>query len=86
VQIASRPADADAMIALIESDLMRHGDLDLELTLVADPLALLARGDIFIAEPGDPRAEEAEQQCGASVCWTRAPDPLADDVALRLAA
>lgn len=86
VQIAVRPDGADAMIELIESDLERRGDLDLELSLVADPLSLLERGGIFVAEPGDPRAQEAEQQCGATVVWTRTPDPLADDVTARLAA
>jgi hypothetical protein len=86
VQIAASADDADAMVALIESDLERHGDLDLELSLVADPLSLLACGDIFVAEPGDPHAAEAERACGATVCWTHTPDPLADDVTLRLAA
>jgi hypothetical protein len=86
VQIAARPDDADAMVALIESDLERHGDLELELSLTADPLSVLAPGDIFVAEPGDPRAPEAERACGASVCWTRTPDPLADGVTLPLAA
>jgi hypothetical protein len=86
VQIAARPADADAMVALIEDDLERHGDIDLELSLIDDPRSLLVRGDIFIAEPGDLRAAAVEQECGATVFWTRSADPLADDVAQRLAA
>jgi hypothetical protein len=86
VQIAARSRDADAMVALVESDLERHGDLELELSLTADPRSLLDRGDIYVAEPGDPRAPEAEGACGATVCWTRTPDPLADGVTLGLAA
>ena len=85
-QIVARPEDAEAMIALIEGDLERHGDLDLELSVVPDPLALVGRGDIFVALPGDVRAQEAEQVCGATVVRASTPDPLELDAAPRLAA
>jgi hypothetical protein len=84
-QIAVRAEDADTMIALLERDLERHGDLDLEVSVVADPLSLLQRGDIFIAEPDSQWSREAEQ-CGAAIVGTSTPDPLELDDASRLAA
>ena len=86
VQIAVRPEDADAMVALIEDDLARHGDVDVELTVVEDPLALLRPGDIFVARDDDPRAPQAEQECGATVFPRDVADPLAGEVTLPLAA
>ena len=84
-QIAVRAEDADAMIALLERDLEQHGDLELELSVVADPLSLVQRGDIFIAEPDSQWAREAEQY-GAAIAGTSPPDPLELDGALPLAA
>ena len=86
VQIAVRPGDADAMIALIEDELARHGDVDVELTVVEDPLSLLRPGDIFVARDDDPRAPQAERECGATVFPRDVADPLAGEVTLPLAA
>jgi hypothetical protein len=81
VQIAVEPEALDEMVALVEHDLARKGDVDLELSLTPDPLSLLRPGGIFLARFGDPRAATVEQLCGATVCWERAPDPLDADQA-----
>ena len=86
LQIAVHPEDADAMVALIEDDLARHGDVEIELTVVGDPLTLLRPGDIFVAHENDPLAPKAEQECGATVFLREVSDPLAGQVTLPLAA
>jgi glycosyltransferase involved in cell wall biosynthesis len=75
VQLAARPEDGAALVELIEQDLARHGDIDLELTLAPDPLSVAGPGDVLVAAHGDPLALEAERSCGCAVFWERMPDP-----------
>ena len=67
------------MVALVEHDLERNGDVELELSLTEDALSLLRPGAMFLAPIGDPRSAIVEELCGATVCWERTPDPLDAD-------
>ncbi len=79
VQLAAQPDRLDEVVALVEHDLARNGDVELELSLTPDALSLLRPGGMFLAPIGDPRSAIVEQLCGVTVCWERTPDPLDAD-------
>jgi hypothetical protein len=86
VQIATHPDSMGAMIDLVEHDLERHGDVDIELAVTPDGLTLLHPGDIFVARSGDPNAIKAESIFGATVRLAETGGAIATNVSLRAAA